>query len=877
MDTSIEVLRIEQNTVSKELSRFRACDVDLRCYYCRDWAQYIHKKHFVWNAKTQDDIQSPESDASKTQNVPTLRRKERSPKLTDQFEKLLEENPNSTTLMQDILAICTRWQNLPSRLSLPSFFQPLEFNPYPDAIPLTEHPNDPSHLLDPLIMERQSLCLPSDAFCLLKNLTNDVLISHNQPTCNHPGFAYQPPADLEIERVIYNEKMESATKDTFGELEKTLDSSWHAFSNFLENLLALEDERSLLMGRGCQESIDSFASGQKLSSFQDYWRSQSARFKKKRSASLEQLDKAFNCHLDRLAACSQQFVDDFCHSRLADVCALIQKLWSLVVPTIQQMADRMAAHEDQDEKHTENCKAVSSSLKGLHSTSEVDDAVNRIQNEMDTLAKSHVGEIALLKRDYEEKSASNVAGRLNKIGQKEFQSWIRKLEDDYQSMRQHFQYEVTQNIIPETLFCKFTLVCLEALMQEGEMMEAMTIEREVRGFIETHKDLVRQRQSLLNQFEDGVQTGRRELASIIGRLFLEEGMRIQAEDLALKRQNKLLKSMGLTDEQQSVTPKKKNKKKKSANSSSAPSSPPTRKSAIAAVIEDDKSIVKVTLPEVAKNPVPSLAKDRSIIDGRKEEKTIETTDEKMKRLAPTDHNNIPKKKAGDLSPPLLATERAVITPSNVDDGTSKNTNKNRDQYAKQPLSTCTNTQMTVSGPIEPNYAQIADIVCAASIKPEILAESQTNTHDQPDTPSPELVVKNGKNSLSQMDEISRDHLVKQVQVLYRENVQLTQNLVSMRQEMASLNGRYADQMTFAREREAQTFELHETRKKTEIEEIRRYILSLESQIETLEHQVKKSKRPGMMAGFRNQDWQTGYREGMHGGYRWWQKTDNNVV
>ncbi|KAF7724620.1 hypothetical protein EC973_000864 [Apophysomyces ossiformis] len=823
MDHSIEVLRIQQTAVSKELNRFRPCDPELRCYYCRDWAQYIHKKHFVWSAKTQDDVQSTECDASKSQNGRTLRRKERSPKLTDQFEKLLEENPNSMTLMQDILEVCMAWQNLPSQLSLPSFFKPLEFNSYPDAIPLKQDPSDPVHLLDPLVMERQALYLPSDAFPLLKNLTDDVLISYAQPTCNHTNFAYRSPAELEIERVIYNEKMDAAIKETFGELEKALDNSWHAFSEFLERLLALEKERIQLMGRGCQELIDNFAAGQKLSIFQDYWKAQSARFKNKRSASVGQLDKVFYCHLDRLADSAKQFTNTFCNSRLSEVCALIQRLWGLVVPTIQQMADRMAAHEDQDEKHTENCKAVSSSLKGLHSTSEVDDAVNRIRNEMDTLLQRHLEDIAQLKHDYEESPATNVAGRLNMIAQKDFQKRIKKIEDNYSSMRQHFQYEVTQNIIPETLFCKFTLVCLEALMQEGEMMEAMTIEREVRAFIESHKDLVRQRQALLSQFEDGVHTGRKEFACIIGRLLLEEGMRLHAESLAVKRQNKLLKSMGLTDQPPSTTSKKKSKRKKAGNSASDPPCSP-RKSVSTSVLEDHDSDTHEILSDANRHSVPSQAKDRSTAEDGKDIKVAQP----IERFASTSANNsLPKKE-------MQAT--SVMQPVNQMEALTSHLDCVYDDGKAVK-------ERSVSFKDEPEQINIE----SNAAKPE---GSRIEAHDPHENQQPVLVTENGKETLYRADESSHRQLVAQVQMLYQENVQLTQNLASIRQEMASLNGRYTDQMTFAREREAQTLQLHEKRKQTEMEEVKRYILSLESRIETLEHEVRKSKRPGMMAGFR---------------------------
>src|SRR5947207_15034831 len=38
-------LRIDTASVIKEVSRFRACDSG-SCFYCREWASFIHKKHY---------------------------------------------------------------------------------------------------------------------------------------------------------------------------------------------------------------------------------------------------------------------------------------------------------------------------------------------------------------------------------------------------------------------------------------------------------------------------------------------------------------------------------------------------------------------------------------------------------------------------------------------------------------------------------------------------------------------------------------------------------------------------------------------------------------------------------------------------------------
>lgn len=635
METPIEVLRIEQNIVSKELNRFRACDPNSRCFYCREWAQYIYKKHFVWNAKTQEDINADQHllgsmstghySICMLQTPSESKRKERSPKLSEQFEKLLEARTNiedqedneeeeveeedndtndeneltaglkhrenksndkkkkkreqkkltpiesTSTLTQDIIQACILWQSLPSSLSgLPSIFEPVQFNPFPDHIPLDDDLKAPAQLLDPLIIERQALCLPSEGFHLLKNLTGDILLSHTQPSCHHVKPDDPSPADLELERQVLNDELEATTSQALAAMDKRLVASWKPLLDFLYQLGQLEEQRDILMGRQCQATVDAFVEKQQLVPFTEYWHqcTVSINNKKKNQMNDETLHRIVDTYLDTLIQHVQSFLNDFVKPRLEQIGQLIQNLWDLVGPTIQHMAERMATHEERDKGNAENCKAVSQSLKGLHSTKEVDEAIDRIQHAMADRVNEYINSVQQLKQSYTSIGDSSTKSILERVTQKDFKKKTKKLEIGYASLRNFFRYEVSQKIFPETLFCKFSLVCLGALMQEGEVMEAMIIETEVKRFIESHRLLVKRRQTIILQYEEGVQVGRRELAGILGKLFLKEGMRIQGENLALKRQNMLLKSMGVNDTNNGNKPisdskkKKKNKKNK---------------------------------------------------------------------------------------------------------------------------------------------------------------------------------------------------------------------------------------------------------------------------------------------------------------------------
>ncbi|KAI7888235.1 uncharacterized protein EV154DRAFT_518384, partial [Mucor mucedo] len=614
METTIEVLRVEQSAISKELSRFRACDTETRSLFCREWAQYIYKKHFVWNAKTQEEF-VPEDRISSTTTLTAGKyqinflatvtqhhhhcdcvsenehdhghqdnvfKKERSSLLGKKFEELAAswtsaDANNAESLLQQIMTGCQVWMTLPSGYTgLPDAFEPAEFNPYPDAIPLVDDSKDPSQLLDPLIIERQALCLPSDCFHLLKNLTGDILLSHTTPTCQHSKPTAKTPADLEIDRTIVNEHGSKAVTQALKELNIALDNSWYPLNRFLQNLGDLEKKRAHLMGKGCQANIDAYFAGQNYISFVDAWSAVQAQYKNKKSTEeeIKKVDTMFEQHLDKLKSNVKDFISIFVPDVLEEIHTLTNDLWKMVVPTIYELGERMADREAS--KGSENAVKIDESLKSLdvdylkkmESTKEVDSAKKRITASLNAKVDEYMVEIDGLFKLYKDTARPNLSGRLEKLNNKDFKKKIKKVESMYYSIRQTFRYEVTEKIFPESLFCKFALVCLEPLLQEGEMVEALTIETEVKRFAVAYKDLWQQRDDLLLKFEQGVQTGRRELAGVLGKLFLKEGMRIQGDNLALKRQNSLLKSMGMEVTEE---PKKKSKnKKKSSSGASTP-------------------------------------------------------------------------------------------------------------------------------------------------------------------------------------------------------------------------------------------------------------------------------------------------------------------
>ncbi|KAI9253426.1 hypothetical protein BDA99DRAFT_607571 [Phascolomyces articulosus] len=578
MDNSIEALKVEQSAISKELARFRPCHPESRCYFCREWAQFVYKKHVASIQKTQDNqdqamvlkagryslrLPNDTSTAAATnvdhkgqarQMFKTIKQK-----LKDQDENSNTTGTTTTTLAEEIIAACNAWIESPSNVTtLNSLFEPVQFDPYDQGLFEEEQadPKEPGRLLNPLIVKRQHVLLPSKEFKLLKNLTGDVLLSHREAMCDHIRPEWKSPNDLDVDRAIFNEKMDQEIKKELGRLEQVLNISWQHLTEFMIQLRAIDKDRIRLLGKEeCQKDIDYFAGKQSdlAASFQEYWSPFAANFKKKQrnGPDLATVDAAFNEYFDYLVGKAEQFQKEFVLPRLEAVVGLLKKLWELLMPTIRQMAERMATFECKNEKGENigermkaNCAKLVKSVESVDPMTDVKKATESIQQETEARIKEYVAEIEELKKVYMEGKAS-VTMRLDKIANhKAFKKQIKKAEGGYHSIRQHFRYQLTQKIFPETRFAKFCLVSVEALIQEGELMEVMTIEREMKRFSEEQKDMVEERQYLFEDFEDGIMTGRRELAGIMGRLFLKEGMRIQGENLALQRQYTLLQSLG---------------------------------------------------------------------------------------------------------------------------------------------------------------------------------------------------------------------------------------------------------------------------------------------------------------------------------------------
>ncbi|CAG8767385.1 3730_t:CDS:1, partial [Acaulospora colombiana] len=164
-----------------------------------------------------------------------------------------------------------------------------------------------------------------------------------------------------------------------------------------------------------------------------------------------------------------------------------------------------------------------------------------------------MSDIESIETDWNNNSQKTIVGRLEKANNKEFLKKIKKFETSWLSLRQ-FSVTAMGNLLPATDFASICTRCLELLMMEGEMWEAIELGRHYKKRELTFRKFDEQREKLLKDFDQGIETGHKVLAGIIGRLFLREAQRLQEDSLAIKKQDAFLNSI---DQGKSDSSKKK--------------------------------------------------------------------------------------------------------------------------------------------------------------------------------------------------------------------------------------------------------------------------------------------------------------------------------
>ncbi|KAJ2856642.1 hypothetical protein GGI22_003753, partial [Coemansia erecta] len=143
-----------------------------------------------------------------------------------------------------------------------------------------------------------------------------------------------------------------------------------------------------------------------------------------------------------------------------------------------------------------------------------------------------------------ETSGSTVQTKLAKAAHKDFKKNIKRIESQQQSGVIGWAMRELEHLLTAPDVAAVVADCLELLMTEAEILERAVGQVFVRKLEPTTEDLREQRQDIIDDFTEGLLTGREELAGIVGKLMLKEAWRILEANISLQRQKALLNDGG---------------------------------------------------------------------------------------------------------------------------------------------------------------------------------------------------------------------------------------------------------------------------------------------------------------------------------------------
>ncbi|KAL1916686.1 uncharacterized protein VTP21DRAFT_5390 [Calcarisporiella thermophila] len=909
MDPSaaITTLRVDHATITKELARFRACDDLTRSFYCREWSQSIYKRHFAWNAKTQEDVQQQQQqqqqrDSTKGSAASSIKpKKSKVATVCQGLERTIEENGNSLDeqeiTIQTVASDIREWITSPSALfTLPDVFSPVELDSFPPSVPMPDHEDDPTYLLDPLLIHKACISLPGHGFQLLKHITRDVLLSHIQPQCHHTRPEFKTPSELEVERRILNDDLATAHQRSLEDAHDLLNKVWRPTLDFLQRMLRLDAQRHQAIGRGCVETASNFCRTHKklLQGFNEYWTPVVEAHRKSRKT-CEELDAAFSEYLGHWQTVADRWQEEFVEVHTQQAEQFAEDFLDFCTQSVTEAAARLKKKVDAGGASREELKGAPQMAREAV-IAYINAAIPRLRAQLGHArsmiqhkCKEFPAEIQALE-DLWATSQANVVGRLEKAANKEFRKRLKRLEQLHQQLRQMSLAEFHE-LFPASDFAMVCLRCLELLMMDGELEEAAQLRHYYESCFEPLAlELGERRQKLLEEFREGVVTGRRELAGILGRLFLKEGLRIQEENLALKKQEMFLKELGASGGNSAAVEevgsnggggggKKKNKKKKkkpagtpttvavqhadqASESSSMPGTPTVERSAEEQELPPPPAEdTKEKREAITKSPQPKIPPMQSIHSGERVERpppprpspTGEPATEKKKErerkkanghavAPPRDEFPVPIAESvvpASLPPPAPPAPEAPLSPSPSPQHREAQADEKGAMVGGVGEKAVASKETKGTNKALPVEDTPADKIPVASIVNEPQPVSGEQHHlgsgpaAEPTTSSPAPTDQQPTGTGSNLDNVPRAELMALVNSLHAENAQLMATITSMHQEMQGITNRYMEVVNVLREREQQAIHAAEQQQK-QIEEAQKYIQALETRLQQLE-------------------------------------------
>ncbi|KAF9907495.1 hypothetical protein EC991_010876 [Linnemannia zychae] len=613
-------LKVEMALLTKELAKFRACDQNT-CFYCREWAQWVFKKTFGKDKNSSggggggggDKKGGPRSNGSNgsdssSGSEPKKKHKEYAMVVCERFYQrstadtiangghghgrsngisgagsvaaaaIAASKAGTGTgpapaagsgqegFVAEIVDTVRDWIQQPSALyTSPEVFSLVDFEALYAAYPLqsqeqNQQQDDVTPILSTISIEKAQMTLGHQGYPLLKRVTKAQL--QNQimnPTCQHTKGHSKTPADLDLDKELFNEELQRMRMRDQEGLRKQIGPVWRHVEEALERMDGAEKVRSGILAptRG-KEFAQTYK--EQLVSFQEIWSGVEAKVKKSSSKKrgsvsdspqidpVEEVDNGFKLFIDNMQHVHTQLTADVLESSerslrefIKELAAAQAKILKLALTRIQEGKVGTARIDKILEESPEKCR---NALKMVEQLIPIfDTKMGQFRVLVLNKLKEVDEEVESVAATYFQESHKTVQGRLEKVANKEFRRRIKKLEFlSVETRKWFFQSRLT--LFSSLDFATVCLNTLGILMEEAEVLEAVQLGLHDDHFRSRVLKSQEGRMKLAQQFREGVKTGRRVLAVMVSRLMMREGARAMGEMAAIQKEKKFLKSIG---------------------------------------------------------------------------------------------------------------------------------------------------------------------------------------------------------------------------------------------------------------------------------------------------------------------------------------------
>ncbi|KAJ2014789.1 hypothetical protein GGI14_004649 [Coemansia sp. S680] len=450
----------------------------------------------------------------------------------------------SSTLINDITERVTLWYE-GHQFPLADVYEDLTFDFPADAFPYDDHqdPLDPALLLPALQVTKAFVGLPAADFALLGNITSELIATHTYPTCQHTKADHPTPAELETQRLIFNAQLGKWRGDYRRSFECEMEPVWQITHLLLKSAQRIDAMRVRLFARGCRANRAQFLQTIRTRTlpFAEYWPAAAAALPSPPQPAA--VDALVAEHLDNLLEVSATWSRTFLESYYGVAREFARELETILGECIT-MCDRRAQGLKYPPPLTlqPQLDAARAAIGCL--LPRLDARIQRIQRvvvERNAEIRAGTDDV---RRLWAETSGATAPAKLARAGQKDLRKRIKRIEYQQQTGVIGWAMRELELLLTAPDVAAVIADCLELLMTEAEILERAVAQVFVRKLEPNADDLREQRQDIIDDFTEGLLTGREELAGVIGKLMLKEAWRILEANISLQRQKALLDGSG---------------------------------------------------------------------------------------------------------------------------------------------------------------------------------------------------------------------------------------------------------------------------------------------------------------------------------------------